>query len=156
MKPEIVCHELCSFSKSRCTNRQQVEGLTAVITETIGRLMTSISDKNSSEFSSYAITIGKTGGIGRIDCYMFYYKFASPHLDRILQNCLVSSFIVSMVEPSKLCLDNLQFLSKAAYSSPLPGESERDADLRLENIKRMLVEVTQAAIGGKLRRPASA
>lgn len=61
-----------------------------------------------------------------------------------------------MVEPSRLRLDNLPFLAKAPYSVPLPGESEKDADLRLEKIEKMLVNVTQLALGGKLRRPASA
>lgn len=118
--------------------------------------MNTLSSKNSSEFTSYAITIGNTGSIGRIDIYMFYYKFASPHVARMLSNCLITSLVVSMVEPSKLRLDDVRALAKAPYSSPLPGESEREADERLERIENLLVQVTQRALGKALQRSASA
>lgn len=61
-----------------------------------------------------------------------------------------------MVEPSKLHLDDVKALAKAPYSSPLPGESEKDADERLERIENMLVQVTQTALGKSLQRSASA
>ncbi|KAF2214534.1 hypothetical protein CERZMDRAFT_95797 [Cercospora zeae-maydis SCOH1-5] len=121
-----------------------IEGLTAVITETLDRLMLSTSTKNSSEITSYAITIGKAGGIGRIDCYMFYYKFQSPDLSSILDNCLVTSLIVSAVSPSKLHFENLSPLAKAPYSSPLPGESNEKAGARLAKIENMLLSEMQA------------
>ncbi|KAM3422346.1 hypothetical protein BST61_g2705 [Cercospora zeina] len=121
-----------------------IEGLTAVITETLDRLMLSTSTKNSSEVISYAITIGKAGGIGRIDCYMFYYRFQSPDLSSILENCLVTSLIVSAVSPSKLHFENLPLLARAPYSSPLPGESDEKADARLVKIENMLLSEMQA------------
>lgn len=61
-----------------------------------------------------------------------------------------------MVEPAKLHLDDVRALAKAPYSSPLPGESEREADERLERIENLLVQVTQTALGKALKRSASA
>ncbi|PPJ59799.1 hypothetical protein CBER1_04342 [Cercospora berteroae] len=122
-----------------------IEGLTAVIAETLDQLMSSISTKSSSEVTSYAITIGKAGGIGRIDCYLFYYKFQSPELSSILDNCLVTSLIVSAVSPSKLHFEHLAPLAMAPYSSPLPGESDEKADARLEKIQNMLLAEMQAS-----------
>lgn len=106
--------------------------------------MESTSIKSSSEIASYAITLGKNGDIGRIDCYMFYYEFQAPHLKNVLRNCLITSLVLSKANVSKSTTTQLKDLARAPYSARLPGESEERAGERLSLLEDLIVhEFTQ-------------
>jgi hypothetical protein len=114
-----------------------VDGLAAIASEALDTLMGSVA-ANSSEFSSYTITVGKLGGVGRIDFYMYYYKYTSQALTSVAEDCLVTSLVVSSVDVKDLDENDIRVIVQSNYSGKLEGETEEQSNARLQNIVKLI------------------
>jgi hypothetical protein len=76
---------------------------------------------------------------GRIDCYMFYYEFESQPLKAVLNNCLITSLVISQADTTHCTSGQMRALARAPYTVPLPGEEPECAARRLRTIEEMLV-----------------
>ncbi|KAN0072623.1 hypothetical protein V8E54_009552 [Elaphomyces granulatus] len=114
-----------------------VDGLAAIASEALDTLMGSVIS-NSSEYSNYTITVGKLGGIGRIDFYMYYYKYTSQALITVAEDCLVTSLVISSVDISDLDENDIRVIVQNNYSGQLAGETDDQSNERQQNIVKLI------------------
>jgi hypothetical protein len=111
---------------------------------------------NKSEFADYFITVGQLGGIGklekffyfdmltffqgRIDFYMFYYKYTSKSLSEVTSDCLITSLVISSVDPGELNGNDVSVILENNYSAKAQGETDEMVKDRLEKIKELIMK----------------
>jgi hypothetical protein len=113
---------------------------------------------NKSEYTSYSITVGQLGGVGklqglslsvmiclqfttgRIDFYMFYYKYTSASLTQVTEDCLITSLVLSSVDPKELDANDINVILENNYSAKAPGETDEAVNKRLEKIKELVMK----------------
>ncbi|KXS94034.1 hypothetical protein AC578_1707 [Pseudocercospora eumusae] len=122
-----------------------IDGLTAVTLQSVERLTDVINGKKSSELISYAVVLGKPGGIGRLDCYFFYYRFGSTTIASVAEDCLITSLVFSSVDSSRLHANDLCRLVEPAYSASLPNEQYETTRQRTKSIERQLLNALKNA-----------
>ncbi|KAH0559935.1 hypothetical protein GP486_003541 [Trichoglossum hirsutum] len=127
-----------------------VDGLAAIANEALDVLMGNVS-ANSSELSNYTITVGKLGGIGRIDFYMYYYKYTSSALTSVAKDCLVTSLVISSVDIRGLDENDIRVIVQSNYGSKLPNKTDDEANKRLQNIVKLIVDDLKSSKSSKVR-----
>jgi hypothetical protein len=84
--------------------------------------------------------------IGRIDFYMYYYKYTSQALITVAEDCLVTSLVISSVDISDLDENDIRVIVQNNYSGQLAGETDDQSDERQQNIVKL---ITAAISSGK-------
>ncbi|EON68563.1 hypothetical protein W97_07821 [Coniosporium apollinis CBS 100218] len=91
--------------------------------------------------SQYAITVDRLGRIGRIDYFLFYYRFRSSSLSTKVEDCLVTSAVFSSVVMDDLNEDELLATVHNEYAMGLEGETCEQIKERQEKINGIFEKV---------------
>ena len=76
--------------------------------------------------------------IGRIDFYMYYYKYTSQALITVAEDCLVTSLVISSVDISDLDENDIRVIVQNNYSGQLAGETDDQSNERQQNIVKLI------------------
>ncbi|KAJ9641118.1 hypothetical protein H2199_005786 [Coniosporium tulheliwenetii] len=118
------------------------------------------SPRSITTLSKYAITVDHLGRIGmviqlppcwytsevitgRIDYFLFYYRFSSSFLSTMIEDCLVTSAVFSSVVMDGLNEDKLLATVHNEYSIGLDGETYEQVEERQEKIDDIFEKALQ-------------
>ncbi|KAJ9657963.1 hypothetical protein H2201_007970 [Coniosporium apollinis] len=118
--------------KSSVNDEIQIDGIAAVVQEHLETHMglPAGSPRSITTLSKYAITVDRLGRIGRIDYFLFYYRFSSSFLSTMIEDCLVTSAVFSSVVMDDLDEDKLLATVHNEYSIGLDGETYEQVEER--------------------------
>jgi hypothetical protein len=71
---------------------------------------------------------------------MFYYKYTSKSLSEVTEDCLITSLVISSVDPRELNGNDINVILENNYSARAPGETEEVVDGRLVKIKELVMK----------------
>lgn len=139
---------------------QQIDGITAVVQDHLEGFMDLPVNKPGriTTSSGYTITVDRLGRIGmviqaspcwhtsevitgRIDYFLFYYRFSSSSLSTMVEDCLVTSAVFSSVVMDDLNEDELLATVHNEYAVGLDGETCEQVKERQEKINGIFEKV---------------
>jgi hypothetical protein len=71
---------------------------------------------------------------------MFYYKFTSKSLSEVTEDCLITSLVISSVDPRELNGNDIKVILENNYSARAPGETNEVVNERLVKIKDLIMK----------------
>jgi isopentenyldiphosphate isomerase len=71
---------------------------------------------------------------------MFYYKYTSKSLSEVTEDCLITSLVLSSVDPRDLKENDVDVILENNYSARAPGETDEVVNARLVKIKELVMK----------------
>jgi hypothetical protein len=71
---------------------------------------------------------------------MFYYKYTSKSLSEVTSDCLITSLVISSVDPGELNGNDVSVILENNYSAKAQGETDEMVKDRLEKIKELIMK----------------
>jgi hypothetical protein len=76
---------------------------------------------------------------------MFYYKFTSKSLSEVTEDCLITSLIISSVDPRELDENAINIILQNSHSAKAPEETDDMVNERLVKIKGLIMKEIQSS-----------